>query len=152
MANETESPHDHYAVRAASDPDEERSLAAFWARTGRRTVVQFAPRDDEDLDLALCAGRFGCVLFADLNALLTMVWKSQAQVNRWIEAGVRIELAEPPPAGNDGSWVPVVEAVCDSLCRWRRAQRVRKLVAAVVLSVLALAAAAILLWLGRPGE
>lgn len=125
-------------------------LAAYLARAELRTTVEFLPRNDEDLDADLCAGRFSHVVFADLNALLTMVWKSQAQVGRWIDAGVRIELARQPGSGNDDAWLPVVVATCDSLSRWRRVQRVRKLVAAAVLSALALAAAAVLLWLTRP--
>jgi hypothetical protein len=152
MANQDEIPQARCAVRAASDAHERQALAACAARVGHSAATEFAPRDDEELDEALCAGRFRQVIFADLDALLTMVWKSQARVERWIDAGVRIELAQPPDAAAEGAWLPVVLATCQSLGRWRRAQRLRKLVAAVVLSVLALAAAAVLLLLIPPAR
>jgi hypothetical protein len=151
MANDAETSRDRWAIRTASNGSEERALAAYAARMEPRTFVRFEPRNDEDLDADLCAGRYSGVLFADLNALLTMVWQSHAQVERWIDAGVRIELAKPPGGGSNGSWPPVVVAVCDSLIRWRRTQRTRKLIAAVLFSALALVAAAVLLWLVPPG-
>jgi hypothetical protein len=153
MANDREtSPQDRCAVRTASDRNEERVLAIWLEREKPTSVVEFAPRNDEDLDAELSSGRIPCVVFADLNALLTMVWKSQAHVNRWIDAGVRIEFAQPPQDGNLPQLPFLLVAVCDSHLRWRRAQRVRSIVAAVFLSVLALAAAALLLWIVPPSK
>ena len=152
MANDTQLLEERCAVRTGGNAAEQRALAAYLARTGLPTVVEFTPRDDEDLDTELRAGRFRRVIFSDLNALLTMAWKSQAHVSQWIEAGVRIDLAESPTGESDGSWLPVLEATCDSFSRWKRGQRVRKLIAAAVMSVLALAAAAVLLWLVPPAR
>jgi hypothetical protein len=153
MANDREtSPHDRCAIRTASNGVEQRVLAAWLEREKPAAVVEFAPRNDEDLDAELSAGRIPCVVFADLNALLTMVWKSQAHVDRWIVAGVRIEFAQPPQDGNRPQLPSLLAAVCDSHSRWRGAQRVRSIVAGVFLSVLALAAAALLLWIVPPGK
>ena len=140
-----------WAVRSASNDEEERVLAAYLAQRDVPLVVEFAPKDDDTLNAELCAGRYERVVFAGLDALLTTVWKEHAQVDRWMAAGVRIELAAPP---NDdhSDWQSYVTSMCDSLARWRRQQRRRQVITAVVLSALALIAMAVLFFVVPPGK
>jgi hypothetical protein len=112
-----------------------------------RHVVDFAAKDDDALNAELCAGEFTGVVFANLDALLTTIWKGQGQPDRWTAAGVRIELAEPPRENE--RWQSFLPEMYRSLAQWRRRQTRRKIVAASLLSLLALLALAILL-LGMP--
>ncbi len=140
------------AVRTASIDDQRLALSAYLDRQDCSEAVEFAPKDDDELDAALCAGGFDRVVFADLDALLTMVWKGHGQVDRWNAVGVRIELATPPTP--PASPAPTTDAhddcarfvgvMYDSLARWRKQRRRGQVIAAVVLSALALLALTLL--------
>jgi len=139
-------PNGKCAVRLATNDDETRALAAYIGERPACGVVEFAPKDDDDLDVELTSGRFDRVIFASLDALLTTIWKGHAHIDRWVAAGVRIELATPQK--DDGADRQVfIMGMYDSLARWRREQRKRQIVAAVILSGLALIAMAALLFL-----
>ncbi|MBN2563859.1 MAG: hypothetical protein JXQ75_23335 [Phycisphaerae bacterium] len=133
----------------AADDDEQRALAAYLDEQHLSNVAEFAPKDDEDLDAELCAGRFDRVVFAGLDALLTAVWKGHARIDRWAAAGVRIELATQENE-ECSDWQSFVTKMYDSLARWRKAHRKRQIVAATLLSTLALIALAVLLFLTPP--
>lgn len=146
---QTDTPSERCAFRTPADSHEREVLASYLGEADSKMLVEFAPKDDDELDAELCAGRLRRVVFPNVGALLTMIWKDQARLDCWIEAGVRIELAEPPP-GHADSWQPFVLAAYRSLSAWRRAERRRKIIAGIVLSILALAAASILFWLVSP--
>jgi hypothetical protein len=146
---DTQAPHRGCAVRLATNDEEQRALDDYLDRHGPAHVVEFAAKDDDDLDAELCAGRFDRVVFADLNALLSAIWKDHAHVDRWVDAGVSIELATPPP-GDSSAWQAGVLHMFASLTRWRRQQRRRQIIAAVILSALALVALAVLFYLVSP--
>ena len=143
MAPDANTPSGRCAVRKPSNGDEDRILSEFLRRYRASEVVEFAPKDDDDLDVALCSGRFDCVVFANLDAVLSAIWKGHARVDRWVEAGVRIELADLAN-GDPASSQPFVTAMYESLARWRKGQRRRQVIAAIVLSILALLAIAVL--------
>ena len=135
------------AVRTAADKREREAIDGWLAGHAGVEIVEFAPKDDDDLDDALCGGRFDRVLFADLEALLATIWKGHARVDIWDAAGVRIELAQAPSASDgagdgkdDPSWRVFVSRTYASLTLWRRRQRRRQITAAAILSALALAA------------
>lgn len=133
------------AVRTGSGPSEARALDEILHRHAAWQVVRFAAKDEDELNAELCAGRFEIVVFATLDALLNAIWKGDADIAGWRAAGVRIELATPAPGGGD--WLAFVAATHRSLEIWRARQRRNQVIAASLLSVLALvAAAAILLW------
>ena len=62
------------AVRQPTTEQERRDLAAYLEAERLTDVVKFSATDDDDLDEALCAGRFERVVFAGLDALLTGIW------------------------------------------------------------------------------
>lgn len=139
------------AVRLAGDGESNRALADRLLRQGLSGAVRFASKDDDELDAQLCAGRFDRVVFPDLDALLEAVWNHHAHLDRWAAAGVRIDLAVPP-GGEASDWRALIGSVYESLARHRRRLRRRQIAAALVLSVLALLAVAVLLWLIPPAR
>ena len=138
-------------VRLAASEDGSQALTDYLQREGLSDAVRFAPQDDDELDVELSAGRFGRVVFADLDSLLTAVWNNHANLDRWAAAGVRIDLAVSP-TGNDSDWRTIVMGAYDSLARHRRRRRRAQVIAAVILSVLAILAVAALLWIIPPAK
>ncbi len=107
-------PRTHCAVRSAANDDEARALNRYFNSHPSTGVVYFAPKDADALDDDLCAGRFQRVVFARLDALLTAIWTGHAHLDRWIAAGVQIELADPPSEAIP-SWLEFVTATYASL-------------------------------------
>lgn len=138
------------AVRLAAGEDGNHALLNYLEREGLSDAARYAPKDDDELDVALCAGRFDRVVFADLDSLCAAVWKDHAHLDRWSAADVRIDLAVPPPAAAD--WRDICTEVFGSLARHRRRRRRVQIIAAVILSALALLAVAVLLWVIPPAR
>jgi hypothetical protein len=139
------------AARVSHDASQSAALDAYLARTGSAGAERFLPKDDDDLNHALCERRFDRVVFADLDALLEAIWKGEAELDRWNEAGIQIDLVCPPTRDED-AWRPFASITYDSLVRWRKAQRRRQIVAGTILSAIALAAMAVLFCLIPPAR
>jgi len=137
------------AVRLAAGQAEQRGVDGYLHRHGLGDAVRFLPREDDDLDAQVCAGHFDLVVFPDLHTLLMAIWESEPRIARWAESGVRIELADPG-AGEGVDWLTVVRTVDRSLWDWRRHRRRRQVIGSIVLSLIALAAVAALLFLIPP--
>lgn len=125
----------------------ERAAAAL----GAGEVTWYAAKDDDALNTALCDGRYSVAVFADLDSLLQSVFQEHAEPLRWKAAGVRIELADPP-MGEEAAWRAMLDDVCASHARWRGAQRRMRIICGVILSVLVLAAMAVLFMLTPGGR
>ena len=137
------------AVRRATDPREAEALSRYLVQHGVTNAVEFSEIDDDELDEALCAGDFQRVVFINLDALLTGVWQGHGRIDRWRAAGVEIEIAEPP--GLDSSVTQgILLEMARSLGKWRQRQRRRQIIAAVVLSAVALICLAALFLLVPP--
>lgn len=132
-----------WAMRAGRDSAEDGVLSAFLAERGATQVARFAPKDDEDLNDALCTGRHDRVVFANWDALAEALCKGCGRLDRWQAAGVRVAIAEPPTEDAVAAFPPLLE-VQQGLDRWRAAQRRAKIVAAAILTAVALAALAVL--------
>ncbi len=151
LATEVNAASGQCAVRTSTNSDERGILSEFMQRYAACEVVEFAPKDDDDLDVELCSGRFDRVVFANLDAVFSAIWKGHARVDRWVAAGVRIELADSAD-GDSASSQAFVIAMYESLARWRKGQRRRQVMTVIILSVLALLAIAVLfLWTPIPG-
>jgi hypothetical protein len=125
---------------------------AFVDARGHRDVRWFAPRDLNDVEDAIEAGRIACVVFVRFEDFLTALWDEELAFERWLSAGVRVGFVHPPdvaPAGVvhadnealDDADTALAAAVDANWRRWRRARRRRTIVAGLILSALALAAA-----------
>lgn len=134
---------DRVAVRRTTDPREAEALARYLAQHGVVNPVEFSEIDDDGLDETLCAGDFQRAVFFNLDALLTGVWKGHGRIDRWQAAGVEIEFAEPPGIDPSATQGILLEMVA-SLATWRQRQRRRQIIAAVVLSAVALICLALL--------
>jgi hypothetical protein len=143
------SPAGRTAVRLPDSPAQRPALNRFIEASGLTDCVEFLPKDDDELNALACDGRFHRIVFANLDDLLTAVWKGDADWRSWRAAGVRIELADVPPhLAHD--WLVFVDRMYANLDAWRRQARRRQIVAALILSVLALVAAAVLLFSANP--
>ena len=138
------------AIRLPAQESEHQTVAAFVGPVVWETAARFLPKDDDELNTALCAGRFGRVVFSRLDSLFEMIWKEQADLDRWRSAGVEIELASPPDGGTQ--WRPLIADLYESYSDWRSAQRKRQIVAAIILSAAALLAMAALFFFIPPAK
>ncbi|HKQ47707.1 MAG TPA: hypothetical protein VJZ71_06545 [Phycisphaerae bacterium] len=138
------------AIRLPAQESEHQAIAVFVGPVAWETATRFLPKDDDELNAWLCAGRFVRVVFADLNSLLEMIWKEQADLEKWRSAGVEIELAAPPEGGMQ--WRPLAANIYKSYSEWRSLQRKRQIVAAIVLSAAALLAMAALFFCIPPAK
>jgi hypothetical protein len=108
-------------------------------------AVRFLSKDRDDLDAQVTARDFDRVVFFDLQNLLTMMWDHEPKIDEWGASGVRIELVRPE-INNSTDWLTLANIVHGSLGRWRKRHRRRRVIAAALLSLIALAAIATLLW------
>ena len=130
------------------------TVAVVCDRRGRNTTIMeaflqarslaqarwYAPPDLDDVDRAVRRGDVRRVVFGDLNGLLEGIWNGELEFEQWSAVGTQLEFVEPP-----GQTAPAhVRTVFASWQRWSRRRRRRQLVAGVVLSVVALAAAFVL--------
>lgn len=133
---------------AACLPDSEadrRDLEQYLNDNGLTDAVRFLPKDQDDLDVQICARDFDRVVFLDLPDLLNMIWEHEPKIDQWVESGVRIELVRPE-IGQPTDYLALVHTVHKSLGGWRSRHRRRQIIAAALLSLIALAAIAVLLW------
>lgn len=107
-------------------------------------VAFFAPKDNDDLDRQLADGRFRRVVFAHFDDLLEMIWDEDADFSAWRARGVHIEFLENGALDEDRAGMLL--EICASLNRWRNVRRRRRIMAATILSFLAILALAILFY------
>lgn len=140
-----------WAMRLAPGAAGEQALAAYLQQHGMPRVAKFAPKDDDELNEALSTGRFERVIFPDLEELFEVVFGEHAHLDRWAAAKVRIEIANQD---NDDSaeWRGLVLSAYQALSRRRRRERRDRIIAAIILSVLALASVTGLLWMIPPAR
>lgn len=136
------------AVRIPDDTANRRELLAYLQSNGLDSAQRFAEKDDDELNAAIISGNFHRVVFTDLDHLLVTIWKGETQWDRWRSSGVEVILVNPPDAAD---WLSVVDVAYASLNAWRSVRRRRQTIAAVILSVIALAAMFVLFyWVPPP--
>lgn len=123
--------------------DDAAAVAAFLQARDAATARWYAPRNLDEVDKAVRAGGVRQVVFARLDDVLEGMWDEEIMLEHWLAAGVRIELVESPEPTAHAQ----VQVVFESWHRWRRRHRRRQLVAGVTLSIVAMAAAFVLLYL-----
>lgn len=134
------------AARLPDDAAKHQAIIDYLQSRGLDTAKRFAEKDDDDLNAAVISGEFERVIFTDLNDLLVTIWKGETKWDRWRSAGTEVILVNPPAA----DWLSVVDTTYASLNAWRSVRRRRQTIAAVVLSIVALAAMAVLFYLLPP--
>jgi len=137
------------AIRLPAHKTEQQKLEVALGSPAWAVAAKLLPKDDDELNAELCAGKFKQVVFADLDSLLEMMWKGEVDLDRWQSAGVHVDLVSPPSGPTNG-WHEMARTVHRSYTRWRGEQRRRQIVAAVILSAVALLAMAALFLLIPP--
>jgi hypothetical protein len=97
----------------------------------------YALRDLDDLDVDVCAGRLGRVVFMSASDLLEGIWSGEITYSRWLAAGVTAEFVDSP--GTDAA--ACLATVSQTWDAYGRRQKRRHTAAGLILSVIAIAAA-----------
>lgn len=130
------------AVVGRADSPASEPQRAFLATRPDAATEWFAPRDLNDLEDAIEAGRFARVLFATPGDFLEAVWSGDIRPAEWRKAAVRVEFAAPVP--NDVA--AQVWAVVERYEAWHARRRRAAIVSALILSGIAIAAAFGVIW------
>jgi hypothetical protein len=134
-----------WALREPETPEQRRIVDEYVARHQQPQLVRFAPYNDDRLDAQARAGRFERVVFANLDALLTPVWKGYLHLDAWLEENVTIDLIDSPLPPDQLR--ELLAQLAASHKRFQREHRRRQTIAAAILSVMALIAMAAMLWI-----
>ncbi len=137
------------AIRAADNAEDRRAIENYVRENGITEDVEFAPKDDDEMSTEILSGRFERAVFANLEALLAAIWNGDAEWNRWVSQGIKVELATPP-TGSENTWHAFVSTMFESLSRYRHHKRRRQIVASIILSIVALGAMFVLFYLIPP--
>lgn len=103
------------------------------------------PRDVDEVDKALCAGRIQRVIFPALDDFLAALWDEPLTLDRWLAPEMRVEFAQPSGPSD-------AARAATLMASWQRYQALRRrtrAVAGLVLSAAAIAAAFVVLVLAR---
>ncbi len=100
-------------------------------------VRWYAPRDLNDVDRQVCAGAAQRVVFGQPSDFLEGVWNGVLDFDCWQAAGADILFADETTR-DDAAWLT---AIAGSWKRYRQRTRNARMIAGLVLSVVAVAAA-----------
>lgn len=104
-----------------------------------------APQDVADLDRPVREGAFQTVVFEHLGDFAAALWDERLAANDWLAAGVTIHIADTPHP-QPGVFARQLIA---AWTRWTARRRRQRVVAGVILSTIAIAAASLILWFAR---
>jgi hypothetical protein len=137
----TISPPDSPAVAVVSDRHSAEAAAIEQRLAGEGRSVRWCQPCDLDLvEGDVRDGRVNLVVFGQCADLLAGIWSGQVSFPAWRDSGVRVEFVESP--GEDAAALLVT--VADAWTRYSRVQRRRRLIAGVILSLLAVVAVFVL--------
>jgi len=121
------------------------AVRAYLARHEIDAARWFAPGDVDDLVRALRGGGTWRTIWPNAATWLEALWDGRGPAACWVHSAVTVEFVE------DGTMMTpaAVPALAEAWSAWRRRQRRRQAVAGVLLSLLALAAAFLLLMICR---
>jgi hypothetical protein len=132
------------ALREGENAAQRRIISDYLARCPE-PVQRFAPHDDARLDRAAREGRLERVIFANLDAALTPLWKGHLHLDAWLTAGVQLKVVASDLPQPD--LLKVLREAAQSYSHFQRAQRRKQTLAAAALSALILAAMAAVIWI-----
>ncbi len=117
-------------------------LEHFLAARGLAAAARYAPRDINDVERGIASGAIQHVVFATPTQLLELLWSAELDPDCWRRPELQIEFASAAdPAAREGLPASLLAA-------WqqhRRRQRHARIVAGLILSILAIGAAFVLL-------
>lgn len=119
-----------------------RKLAQWLEDRGYVDVRWADPRDVDEVERVIREGGAVQVVLPSADALLAAAWSGRITLDLW--RNVTIEIADETPALSPAA----LRHVLMHWDAWRSADRARSLIAAVILSLLAILAASLVLWAG----
>ncbi|MBN2445261.1 MAG: hypothetical protein JXO22_00930 [Phycisphaerae bacterium] len=119
----------------------ESAVREFLAAHRIRDVRWYDPHDLDDVERAIQDGEIRRVIIPTWSVMLDGVWGGLIDVEAWFDADVQIDFVEAP-TDRDAQLV----ALAASWRRHRQQRRRRQIIAGAILSVIALAAAFIIIW------
>ena len=122
-------------------------MKTFLEARGLTRTTWHAPRDLDDVDQDVRAGRLAHVVFVRPDDLLDGIFHGEVDFDRWRATGTRVEFALAPDSTTDQT----IEPAWRSWQQWRRRHRRRQIIGGTILSAVAIAAAFILVWLSGRG-
>lgn len=137
-----------WALREPETKSQRAAVEVYLSGETAPQVARFAPYHDDRLNAQVLDGRFNRVIFADLDALLTGVWKGYLHLDEWLKAGVQLEILDSPVPPDQLR--KVLAGTYQSYVRYQQMHRRRRTFAAIVLGLLTLAAMASMIWLIPP--
>lgn len=148
MTHSDQTEPERLAVLTACSEAGRHAIDESLAKLGGRAAQHFTSTDCDKLNDAVCGGEFNCVLFADMETLLTGIWEGDIHLQTWLQRGIRIEFADTA-FGDSCSSQAALGAFYRSVAKWRADQRRRKLIAASILSLAALLCLAVFFLIAR---
>ncbi|MBX3396100.1 MAG: hypothetical protein KF841_12110 [Phycisphaerae bacterium] len=141
------------AVLLPSDSSAREAFQDHVARLFSMQARVFHPKDQAELNDELKKGGFDHVVFESQQDLLAMIWNGHGDIGDWCKRGVKIGVCRSgrssaesltSAAPREVSRVELIE-VAECFERWSVARRRRQVIVATILSVIAIAALAVLL-------
>ena len=133
----TKAQSDRVAVVCEHGGDDTAAMEAF-LQTRRITEARWYPRRDlDEVDQAVRSGDVQRVVFPKVGDLLESLWNEEIAFDQWLAAGTQVEFVESPEQNTAAH----VKTIIASWEQWRRLHHRRQVVAGVILSTAALAAA-----------
>ena len=121
----------------------DRAAMETYLRTHQVTEAHwYARRDLDEVNQAVRSGNVQRVVFPKVSDLLDGLWTCEITFDQWLAAGTRVEFVESPEQNTAAH----VKTIFASWEQWRRLHRRRQVVAGIILSIVALAAAFALNW------
>ncbi len=121
------------------------AVETYLRADGSAAAAWYAPRDVDDVDRRVRAGGVRVVVFPSAAELFDIVWTDGIALDGWLATGTRIVFADATGDFPTGC----LPLIWTSWQRWRRRQRRQQVVAGLILSAVAVAAAFALLFACR---
>lgn len=140
----TQTQSEHTVVVCEHDSKDTAAMETY-LRARQLTEARWYPRRDlDEVDRAIRSGDVQQVVFPKVSDLLDGFWTGEIAFDQWLAAGAKVEFVESPGQNISAD----IKTIFASWEQWRRPHRRRQIVAGIILSIVALAAAFALNWFG----
>ncbi|HOA72663.1 MAG TPA: hypothetical protein PL151_16610 [Phycisphaerae bacterium] len=100
----------------------------------------YAPRDLDDVDREVSAGRLRTAVFVNWRDLLEGIWHGEVTFSRWRAMRIDVQFLDSP--GDDAG--AQLEVVAQAWADYQQSRRRRRAISGLILSLIAVAAAFVL--------
>ena len=122
---------------------QDRAAMETYLRTHQVTEAHWYPRRDlDEVNQAILSGDVQQVIFPKISDLLDGFWTDKIAFDQWLAVGTQVEFVETP----EQIIAADLKTIFASWEQWRRLQRRRQIIAGIILSIVALAAAFAINW------